>query len=168
MAFEDLLNQATKVVTLLKENNKKIATAESCTGGMLSAILVSVPGASAVFELGITAYSAVAKQKALGVREETVAQYGTVSRQTAAEMASGVRRAAHADLGVSVTGVAGPDPSEGKEPGTVYVALADRKNIKIQKLVLDPKSRDRVRQAACYELLKMIADYLSREDTKEQ
>lgn len=166
MAVDELQKEAEKVVELLKQSGKKIATAESCTGGMLSAMLISVPGASAVFELGVTAYSAAAKQKILGVREETVSQYGTVCRQTAAEMASGVRRAAHADLGVSVTGVAGPDSSEGKEPGTVYVALADRKNIKIEKLVLDPKSRNKVRQAACYELLKMVENYLSDENVK--
>ncbi len=161
--MNNLSTQAQKVVAALKKHNLMIAVAESCTGGMVADYLVSVPGASAIFELGVTAYSSKMKAKILGVKEDTLKEYGAISRQTAAEMAAGVRHIAHADLGISVTGVAGPDPSEGKQPGTVYIALADRKNIRMEKLVLDSKSRDEVRQATCAEVFRMILNYPERE-----
>ncbi len=159
--MEKLLKETEEIVALLKEKNIKIATAESCTGGMLSAALVSIPGASAVFELGVTAYSAEMKERILGVKSETIRQHGTISRHTAAEMAAGVRRISKADIGVSVTGVAGPDPAEGKTPGTVYIALADGKNVRMEKLILNPDSREKVRRATCSEIFRLIRNYFA-------
>ncbi len=149
-------------IELLKRRNITVATAESCTGGMLSAYITSVPGASTVFELGVSAYSGRIKQKILGVSPDTVSQYGTVSRQTAAEMATGVRRISGADIGVSVTGVAGPDTTEGKPVGLIYVAIADDSQIRVEKFEIEATERDYIRSTACRILLNMICEYVER------
>lgn len=109
------------VVAMLKERKLKISTAESCTGGMISSKIVSVSGASLVFEQGFVTYSNEAKVKLVGVSEDTVNRYGVVSAQTAEEMARGCATVAGADVGVAVTGVAGPGTEEGKPVGLVYV-----------------------------------------------
>lgn len=152
-------------VSLLKRGGLTVATAESCTAGMLSAAVTAVPGASAVFELGVAAYSCRIKQKILGVRAETLQEYGAVSRQTAGEMAAGVRRLSGADIGLSVTGVAGPDSSEGKLPGTVYIALADARAVRAEKLTIEPVSREAVRKAACDAIFELLHRYLERRST---
>lgn len=162
-----IFDTAKEAVTLLRQNGMSVATAESCTGGMLSGFITSVPGASCVFELGITSYSPRIKYKVLGVKSDILNQYGAVSRHTAAEMASHVRAIAGSDLGVSVTGVAGPDASEGKLPGTVYIALADKKTVRIEKLSIEPQSRDAVRRSACEAVLSMIIIYLKRGNTND-
>lgn len=105
------------VVTLLKEKGKKIATAESCTAGMLSGRLTEVSGVSSVFECGIAAYSKEIKHQVLGVPEELLEKYGAVSAEVASAMAVGARRVGQADLGIGITGVAGPETSEGKPGG---------------------------------------------------
>lgn len=114
-----------ELVNLLKKQNKKIATAESCTGGMISAMITDVPGASEVFECGVCAYSNRIKTMILGVSQDTLDAYTELSLQTAEEMALGVRRISGADVAVSTTGVAGPDGGSKKNPvGTVYMAFA--------------------------------------------
>lgn len=155
-----LLVEAEQTVELLKRRNKSVACAESCTGGMLSQYITSVPGASFVFEMGICAYSSRIKQRILGVKSQTLEKYGAVSRHTAAEMALRVRVLSGADIGVAVTGVAGPDPSEGKLPGTVYIALADGKEVKVEKLTIDPVSREAVRKTACSAVFAKICKSL--------
>lgn len=155
--MKDFLSlEAEKTVELLKRRNKSVACAESCTGGMLSQYITSVSGASFVFEMGICAYSSRIKQRILGVKSQTLEQYGAVSRRTAAEMASRVRVLSGADIGVSITGVAGPEPSEGKMPGTVYIALADGKDIRVEKLTIEPDSREAIRKTACSAVFAMI------------
>lgn len=123
------------VVQSLLKQNKTLATAESCTGGLIAKRITDVPGASAVFECGIVSYSNRIKSKVLGVREETLQAYGAVSEQTAREMAEGALRVSGADLAVSVTGIAGPDADETDKPvGLVYIALSDGKTTKVQKI----------------------------------
>ena len=113
------------VVRLLTGHGLTISTAESCTGGMVSARLVNVPGASRVFMEGYVTYSNEAKMKLLGVREETLAAWGAVSAQTAGEMALGGAKAAGTDVCVSITGLAGPDGGTAEKPvGLVYMACA--------------------------------------------
>ena len=113
------------VVRLLTGHGLTISTAESCTGGMVSARLVNVPGASRVFMEGYVTYSNEAKMKLLGVREETLAAWGAVSAQTAEEMAIGGAKAAGTDVCVSITGLAGPDGGTAEKPvGLVYMACA--------------------------------------------
>ncbi len=150
------------VVTLLKENGKKVATAESCTAGMLSERLTEIAGVSQVFECGIAAYSAEMKRQVLGVPESVLDEQGAVSPETAAAMAAGVRRVGGADIGLSITGVAGPEPSEGKEVGTVYVALADDRRVWVKKLCAGHGGQDReqIRNAATLNALDMARRYL--------
>jgi nicotinamide-nucleotide amidase len=103
-----------------------IAVAESCTGGLIADRLTNIPGSSAFFERGIVCYSNAAKTSLLGVPEEVIREHGAVSAETARLMAEGVRRIAATDLGLSVTGIAGPSGgSEEKPVGTVHIALSD-------------------------------------------
>ncbi len=117
---EDL---AGAVLGELRARHKTIAVAESCTGGMLGARLTAIPGSSDVMLGGIIAYHNDVKRSALGVRQETLDAHGAVSEETAREMASGVRRAVGANVGVSITGIAGPDGGTPEKPvGTVCIA----------------------------------------------
>ncbi|MDD6479343.1 MAG: nicotinamide-nucleotide amidohydrolase family protein [Oscillospiraceae bacterium] len=155
-----LKNSALKTVELLKEKGLTIATAESCTGGMLSALITSVSGSSSVFELGVVSYASRIKNEILGVSKSTLSEFGAVSHQTATEMAEKVRLKADADIGVSVTGVAGPLPSENKPVGLVYIALSSKISQTVKELRIEPLGRDYIRQSACLELLNMICNFI--------
>jgi nicotinamide-nucleotide amidase len=110
------------VLDLCRTRGWTLATAESCTGGMVAARLTSVPGSSDVFLGSVVAYADRVKEHELDVDAETLARYGAVSAETAAAMASGVRRRLHASVGVSVTGIAGPGGGTAEKPvGLVYV-----------------------------------------------
>jgi PncC family amidohydrolase len=110
---------------LLKRRGVTLAVAESCTGGLVGHRVTNVPGSSAYYEGSITAYSYDVKELILHVRHDTLYHYGAVSEQTVREMARGVRRAFHADIGLAVTGIAGPGGGmPGKPVGLVYVALS--------------------------------------------
>ncbi len=150
------------VVALLKEKGLKIATAESCTAGLLSTRITEVPGASAVFECGIAAYSKEIKHNVLGVSEAVLEEHGAVSPETACAMAMGARRVGGAKLGVGITGVAGPEPSEDKPVGTVYVALADEKRVWVKQIVAGQGTGDResIRQIAASNALDLVRRYL--------
>ena len=115
-----------KVVgNILMSRNLTIAAAESCTGGMFGAALTDIPGVSAVFDRSLVTYSNQAKVDELGVRLETLEKYGAVSEETAREMAEGVRKVSGTDIGISVTGIAGPDGgTEEKHVGLVYIGLS--------------------------------------------
>jgi len=124
MTIEILSENAVK---LLKEKGLRVAFAESCTGGMVSAAITSVAGSSQVLDLSIVTYSNGAKVKYVEVSERVLAKYGAVSSQTALQMAAGIKAAANADIGVGITGIAGPDGGSDEKPvGTVYVAVNDR------------------------------------------
>lgn len=151
------------LVEALTAKKMRIATAESCTGGMISAAITSVSGASAVFDCGVCSYANFIKNKVVGVREETLATYGAVSDRTAAEMARGVRLLAGADIGVSTTGIAGPLGGTLYKPvGLVYVGVSTELGLKSEKLLLGENSADRQRirelasAAAMYFALKTI------------
>lgn len=114
-----------RAAAMLKQRGLTMATAESCTGGLVAAQMVNVPGVSAVFTQGMVTYSNEAKMRLLGVKEETLAAHGAVSEETAREMAEGGRLAAGTDLCVATTGIAGPDGGTAEKPvGLVYVACA--------------------------------------------
>ncbi len=150
-----------KVVDLLLENGLKLATAESCTGGLMSELITAVPNSSNVFEIGITSYSNRIKQYALSVHKETLKNYGAISKQTAAEMAIGVKTLSGADIAVAITGVAGPSSSEGKPVGTVYVALCDGTHFWVRQLSLSPfLSREAIRCAACFTAFDLVRRYI--------
>lgn len=108
---------------LLKQG-KTIAFAESCSGGLASSLVTDVPGSSEYLLGSVVTYTNMAKNKLINVQQDTLSRYGAVSRETACEMAAGVRRLLGSDLGVSITGNAGPSASEGKPVGLVYIAVA--------------------------------------------
>ncbi len=113
------------VGSLLSRARKTLAVAESCTGGLISSRITDVPGSSAYFRMGIAAYSNDIKSGLLGVRSVTLRRHGAVSRQTAVEMAKNVKKSAGADIGLSVTGIAGPSGAVKDKPvGLVYIAIS--------------------------------------------
>ena len=124
-------------VELLKQKGLTVATAESCTAGLVSKRLTDISGSSAVFTCGVTAYANEIKEKVLGVRKEHLQKYGAVSEVVAAEMAVGAVRLSGADAAVSVTGIAGPLSDNTEKPvGLVYLALSDGKKVKVTELHL--------------------------------
>ena len=147
---------ASAVVGMLLDKGQTIAVAESCTGGLLAAALTDMPGASGALMEGAVTYSNEAKKKRLGVKEETLAQYGAVSPQTAAEMAEGIAKAAGTHIGVGVTGIAGPDGGTAEKPvGLVYVGLWHNGHTQVEKLNL-AGDRKRVRQRTVINALDLI------------
>ena len=158
----DCENLQTVVVKLLMEKKLKIATAESCTAGMLSSMITEVPGSSEVFDFGISAYANRIKTEALGVPESVIKRHGAVSEHTAAYMALGVRKLSGADIGIGITGVAGPGASEHKPVGLVYIALADKENIWVRKTTLGHGSdeREKVRRNSAKMALDLVRRYV--------
>ena len=147
------------VGNLLKERGKKVAVAESCTGGLLAERLTQIAGSSAYFERGAVTYSNEAKIELLGVSSESIAEHGAVSEPVAREMAEGILRKSHADFGISITGIAGPDGGTPEKPvGVVFVGMAERNGETIVKKFSFPGNRDRVRffsSQAALNLLRM-------------
>ncbi|MCB2294651.1 competence/damage-inducible protein A [Clostridium algoriphilum] len=138
--------------------NKKltIATAESCTGGMVAARLINYPGISSAFVEGAVTYCNEAKVKRLGVKQETLDKYGAVSSEVAGEMAEGIAKAAGTNIGISTTGIAGPDGgSEDKPVGLVYVGLYINGKVKTEMLKL-VGDRQKIRERATMQLLDLL------------
>lgn len=160
MINQELYKSAENTVSLLKKHGLKISTAESCTGGMVAAYITSVAGVSDVFECGITSYSCRIKNEILGVNANTLEQFGAISEQTAREMAENVRKISSADIGVSVTGAAGPDGSEGHPAGYVFIAVSGKKGTVVKLLNIKPESRNFVRESAVAELFSLINTYI--------
>ena len=152
------------VVHDLQEAGLSLAVAESCTGGLVAKRLTDIPGASEVFGTGVVTYANYAKEKLLGVHEKILRVHGAVSPQTAAAMARGVKSLGESDIGIGITGIAGPDGgSEEKPVGLVYIALCGRENeMIIHKLPggVRAKSRDRVRIGAASHALDMVRRYV--------
>ena len=122
----ELMKLAEKAVENLKQKNKTLSLAESCTGGWVSKLITDISGASAVYQGGVCSYSNEVKMKILGVKEETLASFGAVSEQVAVQMAEGVRKALNSDIGIGITGIAGPlSDNTAKPVGLIYVAIAD-------------------------------------------
>ena len=156
---------AQNVVTKLTEHGLSIATAESLTGGMLSSAIADVPGASAVLQGGVVAYSNAIKHRILGVSADTLAARGAVDAETAKQMADGVRQRFQTDLGISTTGVAGPDPSEGKAVGIVFIALATPTET-VAKLLRVDGTRHRIRTATVNASLQFVTEWLHQTDSE--
>ncbi|MEV0643161.1 CinA family protein [Streptomyces sp. NPDC050619] len=114
---------AVEVVRLLTVKGETLAVAESLTGGLVAAEITAVPGASKAFRGSVTAYATELKHRLLGVDTTLLAAHGAVNPQVAAQMAVGVRKALGADWGIATTGVAGPEPQDGRPVGTVFVAV---------------------------------------------
>ena len=157
----DTLSLENTVVVTLREKGLTVAAAESCTGGLISKKLTDISGASAVFNGGVVAYGIPAKTMMLGVPAELIQEKGSVSRETAIAMANGVRAKLNSDIGIAVTGVAGPESDEsGQEPGTVFVALASQSQVYCVNLRF-PFERERVRSSASSFALDMIRRHIN-------
>lgn len=141
---------------LLVDKDLKIAVAESCTGGMVSSVLIDYPGISSVFVEGCVTYSNEAKIKRLGVKEETLDKFGAVSEETAIEMAEGVAEGLNADIGISTTGIAGPGGgSEEKPVGLVYTAITIKGETKVYKNIYSG-DRQKIRTRATRDILNNL------------
>ncbi|MED4474595.1 competence/damage-inducible protein A [Oceanobacillus caeni] len=148
------------IISLLKEKKMKIASAESLTGGMFSNRLISVSGASNVCRGGIVCYDTNVKQDVLGVSKETIQNKGTVSEECALEMAEQVSSKLDADIGISFTGVAGPDEVEGKSVGTVYIALTTSNGEKKVEKFIFSGDRNAIRRRATLKGLEIVFHFL--------
>lgn len=137
------------VVGLLKNKGYKISVAESCTGGMLASLLVNVPGASEVFQEGFVTYANEAKMKYLGVRKETIAEYGVVSEPVVLEMISGLKRLNGAEVRIGISGIAGPGGGTKEKPvGLVHYAIGINDDSYAEAKIFKG-NREQIRRKAC-------------------
>jgi nicotinamide-nucleotide amidase len=147
---------AAAILSAARARGILIATAESCTGGMVSAALTDVAGSSAVFERGFVTYTNTAKVQMLGVRPATLDAHGAVSEEVATEMAQGALQNSAATLAVAITGIAGPGGSEHKPEGRVCFGLATRDRCDTQTVEFGALGRAQVRQAATDHALGLL------------
>ena len=151
------------VGNLLRKKKLTIATAESCTGGMVAATLVNVPGSSDYFKGSVVAYANEVKERVLGVKRETLERFGAVSPQTAEEMALGVKKLLETDIGISTTGIAGPGGGTAEKPvGLTYFGIAIGNRVKTFKRVF-PFDRNQNRLSATYFILFQLYKVLKTE-----
>lgn len=154
------MTEPAEIIHLLLEGNQTVATAESCTGGMLGKLLTDVPGSSSAYLGGVISYTCPVKERLLGVDHEMLERLGAVSKPVARQMAEGARTVIRADFGIGITGLAGPDSDgSGKPVGLVYVALAGEGWTICEELHLTG-SRGEIRSAACEKALAMLRQAL--------
>lgn len=152
-----------EVGELLAKHNLTLAVAESCTGGLISHRITNVPGSSKYFEIGIVAYSNDAKVELLKVPKRVLKEHGAVSSQTAIAMAQGVRRVSRADLGLGITGIAGPaGGTEQKPVGLVYIALATERAVGYEEFRFKGE-RLEIKEKVADEALRILKEHLMRE-----
>jgi len=153
-----LYRLAERVLDLCKARGLHVATAESCTGGLVVAALTAIAGSSDVVECGFVTYSNAAKQKMLGVSGTTLRRYGAVSAETATAMANGALRKSRADIAVAITGIAGPGGGSKEKPvGLIYFAAASRSGRKVSRRRLyGPIGRGRVRERSVVDALALL------------
>ena len=150
---------ASSLIKKLEEKNLTIAVAESLTGGLVAASLTEIPGASKVFKGSITAYVDEIKQNILNVNKETIPNFTSISEQVALEMAINVRKILKSDIGISTTGVAGPEKSAGFAPGLVFVAISIGDHNMCQKLEITG-DRSKIRNQTVHEILQLTLSRL--------
>ncbi|GAB1642434.1 CinA family protein [Krasilnikovia sp. MM14-A1259] len=155
----DLRVAAAAAVHALVERRETLATAESLTGGLVAATVVEIPGVSAVFRGGLVVYATDLKHSLAGVPEDLLAARGPVDPDVAEALAQGARQRCGADWGVATTGVAGPEPQDGKPVGLVYVAVAGPPGSAVQELRLKG-SREQVRIESVSMVLNLLVDSL--------
>ncbi|MED5436581.1 MAG: CinA family protein [Pseudomonadota bacterium] len=149
--------QTEEVIKKCKKKGYLIATAESCTGGMVASYLTSISGSSEIFDRGFITYSNLSKVELLGIDEGLINKYGAVSSETAIAMALGAVSNSRANISVSITGVAGPSGGTDMNPvGTVYIAIANNNKTNYNKFSFENQGRNFIRQSAVYEALRMI------------
>lgn len=147
------------VARLLTDRGLTIGTAESCTGGLLAKRLTDVAGSTTYMDRGVVTYSNRSKVELLGVPETIIVEHGAVSPETARAMAEGIRRISGTDIGISITGIAGPGGGSPEKPvGLVYIGLATADGVTVQRFVF-PGDRAEVRLATSSAALEMIREY---------
>lgn len=152
------IEEATALLNSYRRKGLKLATAESCTGGLISALLTEISGSSDVFDSGFVTYSNKSKNKFLGVDEKLIEQYGAVSEQVASAMAEGAIARTGADVAVAVTGIAGPTGGTKDKPvGLVFIAVATKDKITHEKNIFSGNRND-VRLQSVSKALEMLSD----------
>ncbi len=146
---------ADAVIALLRELDLSVGTAESLTGGLVCGALTDVPGASTVVRGGVVAYASEVKADVLGVDRDLLAREGAVCEPVAAQLADGIRRVLGCAVGVSTTGVAGPDPADGQPVGTVFVGVSGPWGILVERLALTG-DRAEIRAASVLAVLTLL------------
>ena len=158
MIDEGLLNN---VSDMLKKNNFTIATAESCTGGLIAHILTNVSGSSEYFDRGVVSYSNKAKLEILKVSDRVLSEHGAVSAEVAKDMAEGIRKISNADIGLSTTGIAGPTGGTKDKPvGLVYIAVSISNQTVVKKFQFSG-NRLQNKESTCSAALQMLLDHLN-------
>ncbi|GGB03022.1 CinA family protein [Allosediminivita pacifica] len=152
---------ATEILALARASGRTITTAESCTGGMVSAAITDIAGSSDIFQRGYVTYSNAAKTEMLGVSPGTLAAYGAVSEEVVCQMARGARVAADAHIAVAISGIAGPGGSEHKPEGRVCFGLAIGTEVTSETQEFGAIGRAEVRQAATQRALELVRAALS-------
>lgn len=150
----------TELIGALKSKGQTVATAESLTGGLVAALLTSVPGSSAVVRGGLVVYATPLKHELAGVDAELLAEHGPVHPDVATQLADGARRVCGATWGIGLTGVAGPDPQDGIEPGVVHIGVSGPDVAEVRTIGYDG-NRHQVRAAAvtnALDLLRALSD----------
>ncbi|NLS16032.1 CinA family protein [Rhizobium sp. P40RR-XXII] len=155
---DEILALAKEIVTDFAAKGWMVATAESCTGGLIAGALTEIPGSSAVVDRGFVTYTNTAKMEMLGVQEQTLAQFGAVSKETALQMVHGALFRSRADFAVAVTGIAGPGGGSAEKPvGLVHLAAKARSGALIHReMRYGDIGRDKVRLATLHTALEML------------
>ena len=155
----DIIALAERVVSENAASGRRIALAESCTGGLVSAALTEIPGASAVLDRSFITYSNEAKQEVLGVQEDILEAFGAVSPATVWAMAQGAIKHSNADVAVAISGIAGPEGGTGLKPvGTVVFARSDRgsEDINAEERLIEGCDRSQIRHQATLVALELL------------
>jgi nicotinamide-nucleotide amidase len=168
MLDDDIVEAARRLLDICKRKKLFVATAESCTAGLVAGTLTEVPGVSSMLDRGFITYSNDSKREMLGVKAETLDRHGAVSRETAMEMAQGALARSDVDLAVSVTGIAGPDGgSEEKPVGLVYFGAASRRGQSVDaEQRYGDIGRAQVRKHSVLQAFRMLHDLAEKEPAK--
>ena len=160
---KDIFNIAKEIIELANLNKAVIASAESCTGGMLSSAITEIPGSSVIFECGFVTYSNISKMELLSVKENTLNFYGAVSEEVAGEMAIGAINNSKANLAISITGIAGPGGSNTKPEGMVCFSIAFENETKLTETKKwGALGRNIIRQKATLHGLRLLSRTLKK------
>lgn len=155
----ELLN---KISFQLKKQHLTVATAESCTGGLIAHTLTNISGSSDYFERGVVSYSNESKIELLDVSENLLKEHGAVSEQVAKAMAEGIRTRSNVDIGIATTGIAGPTGGTSEKPvGLAYIAFSTKENTYVKKFLFKG-NRLQNKESTCDAVLDMLYDYLTK------
>lgn len=165
--MSDIVVLTRRLLDICKTHGVLVATAESCTGGMIVSLMTDLPGSSSMVDRGFVTYSNEAKVEMLGVRQETLDAHGAVSEQTALEMAAGALERSHAGLALSVTGIAGPDGGSADKPvGLVWFGIAMKgTRPRAERRIFENLGRDHVRRETARHAISMALAMLEESRT---